>query len=78
MSSVIPESVPRPAAKILVGFVGFSVATFLLKSILSTALTLLLVACGGVYFLTRDGEGGEGETGNDTLDEARRIMDKYK
>jgi hypothetical protein len=92
---VVPESIPRPAAKVIVGFVGFSVVALVLKSILSTALTLLVVVGGGYLYLTRGGGGGgddgggggggggggsrgSGGSGSDALDDARRIMDKYK
>ena len=47
LSSIVPESVPRPAAKVIVGVAGFSVVALVLKSILSTALTLLVVVGGG-------------------------------
>lgn len=86
----MPESVPRPAAKVIVGVVGFFLIALALKSILNTALTLLVVVAGGYLYFTRGGEGGGGGgdgggsggggggSGSDALEDSRRIMEKYK
>ena len=83
LSSVVPESVPRPVANAIVGVVGFSFVALVLKSILNTALTLLFVAGGAYLYLSRGdggggGGGGGGSGGNDALEDARKIMEKYK
>lgn len=85
-TSFIPDSVPRPIAKIGVTGVLGVVALFLLKSFLSS-LFFLLSMMGLIYFafitLNKDErpKGGEGDTfttDDESLEEARRIMEKYK
>jgi len=46
-SGVVPDSVPRPAAKVLVGALGVTVVVGVFKSILSTVLLTALLAGGG-------------------------------
>mmetsp|Transcript_20029 Transcript_20029/g.47731 ORF Transcript_20029/g.47731 Transcript_20029/m.47731 type:complete len:176 (-) Transcript_20029:51-578(-) len=81
----VPSSVPRPAAKAAVVVVGFLFAFSLLQKLLSTVITLGVLAAAGYFFYTSSGIGGSGSAGEDidasedeSLDEARRIMDKYK
>lgn len=84
-SSLVPGSVPRPVARIGVTFVAVSVALFLLKSVISTAL-FVLAMMGLIYFgflVMNPKEGSrvnEGDTNpsDDPAEEARRIMEKYK
>ncbi|XP_076932217.1 uncharacterized protein LOC143597664 [Bidens hawaiensis] len=91
-TSLVPESVPRPIARISVAVVGGAVALFFLKSFLSTAF-FFLATLGLIYSafiaLNKDegptGGGGNSTTASttassdeETLEEARRIMKKYK
>ncbi|XP_073136299.1 uncharacterized protein [Henckelia pumila] len=83
-TNMVPESIPRPIARISVTVVMAAVALFLLKSFLSTAF-FVLAMMGLSYFifiaLNKDEgpRGGGGTTSVDTsLEEARRIMEKYK
>ncbi|KAL2470633.1 hypothetical protein Adt_38769 [Abeliophyllum distichum] len=85
-TSLVPDAIPRPIARISVSVVAVTLALFVLKSFLSTAFFVLAVM-GLSYFtfiaLNKDegpkGGGGEGTTSvEDSLEEARRIMDKYK
>ncbi|KAK9160099.1 hypothetical protein Syun_006440 [Stephania yunnanensis] len=81
---LVPDSVPRPIARISVAGVAVLVSLFLLKSILSTAFFIFTIV-GLVFFSFLTGNCYEGshesvcdsET-QDTLEEARRIMEKYK
>ena len=91
----MPESVPRPAAKLAVGAVAVTLVSFFVKSLVNTLLLLALLA-GGVYFLAGkqldklEKSAGDDDdddifggpvresTGNQALDDAQRIMDKYK
>ncbi|XP_057818078.1 uncharacterized protein LOC131031070 isoform X2 [Cryptomeria japonica] len=85
-SKLVPESVPRPVARVGVAIGGFVVFSFVLKSVLSTAFFILAVI-GVIYlafiYLNKD-EGPrrsieeEDGTIDESLEEARRIMDKYK
>ncbi|XP_022159605.1 uncharacterized protein LOC111025970 [Momordica charantia] len=88
-TGLVPDSVPRPIARISVAIVASTIALFLLKSVLSTAL-FVLAMMGAIYFvfiaLNKD-EGPRGGGGSpsssttsteETLEEARRIMEKYK
>ncbi|XP_047310976.1 uncharacterized protein LOC124914464 [Impatiens glandulifera] len=87
-TNLVPNSVPRPIARISVAVVAGTLALFVFKSILSTAF-FTLAMMGLIYFtyiaLNKD-EGGGGPKGggkrpqstDDALDEAKRIMDKYK
>ncbi|KAI3760233.1 hypothetical protein L1987_50626 [Smallanthus sonchifolius] len=92
-TSLVPESVPRPIARISVAVVGATVALFLLKSFLSTAF-FFLATMGLIYSAFIALNKDEGPTGDrssssttasttassdeETLEEARRIMEKYK
>ncbi|KZV16917.1 hypothetical protein F511_36745 [Dorcoceras hygrometricum] len=83
-TDMVPESIPRPIARISVTVVMAAVTLFLLKSFLSTAF-FVLAMMGLSYFifiaLNKDEgpKGGGGTTSVDTsLEEARRIMEKYK
>ncbi|CAN6218295.1 unnamed protein product [Urochloa humidicola] len=86
-SNLVPGSVPRPISRIGVTFAAVSVALFLLKSVVSTAL-FVLAMMGLIYlgFLamnpkeassSRMDETG-GNPSEDPVEEARRIMEKYK
>ncbi|KAF8035509.1 hypothetical protein BT93_C1514 [Corymbia citriodora subsp. variegata] len=90
-TNLVPDAVPRPVARISVTFLGLSVALFVLKSFLSTAF-FVLATMGLIYFtflaLNKDNGpkgGGDGPKGgggappmDDPLEEARKIMEKYK
>lgn len=83
-TNLVPDSIPRPIARISVTVVGVTLALFVLKSFLSTAFFVLAVM-GLSYFtflaLNKDEgpKGGDGTTSTeDSLEEARRIMEKYK
>ncbi|KAG0616941.1 hypothetical protein M758_5G153700 [Ceratodon purpureus] len=90
-TDLVPDTIPRGVARIIVGIVGAAVVTYALRALFSTALFVL--AIGGFSYLayiyvSKDkdsgsgggGGGGSGSSRNtdDSLDEARRIMDKYK
>ncbi|KAA8550658.1 hypothetical protein F0562_002342 [Nyssa sinensis] len=83
-TNLVPDSVPRPVARISVTIVAITLAIFVLKSFLSTVF-FVLAMMGVIYFTfiaLNKGEGprGGGDTGSteDSLEEARRIMEKYK
>ncbi|EXC24154.1 hypothetical protein L484_015169 [Morus notabilis] len=90
-TNLVPGSIPRPIARISVTVAALAVSLFVLKSFLSTAF-FVLATMGLVYFtfiaLYKDeGPRGGGDTKftkdtptstEDALEEARRIMEKYK
>ncbi|PWA81527.1 hypothetical protein CTI12_AA183340 [Artemisia annua] len=90
-TTLVPESIPRPIARISVAVIGSTVLLFLLKSFLSAAF-FVLATMGLIYLafiaLNKDeGPTGGSDTTNttgtttsteDSLEEARRIMEKYK
>ncbi|KAL7151713.1 hypothetical protein ABFS83_04G049900 [Erythranthe nasuta] len=84
-TNLVPETIPRPIARISVTIVAVSVALFALKSFLSTVFFALAVM-GLSYFtfiaLNKDEGpkvgGGTSTSVEDSLEEARKIMDKYK
>ncbi|MCD9559659.1 hypothetical protein HAX54_017796 [Datura stramonium] len=83
-TNMVPDAIPRPIARIVVTVVGAAFALFALKSFLSTAF-FVLAMMGVIYFgfiaLNKDdGPKGGGGTPSvdDSLEEARRIMEKYK
>ncbi|KAJ6339011.1 hypothetical protein OIU76_008471 [Salix suchowensis] len=82
-TNLVPDSVPRPIARVAVTVAVFVVSLFLLKSFLSTAF-FALATMGLVYFtfiaLNKDQgpKGGSGANLEDPEEEARRIMEKYK
>ncbi|KAF3793476.1 hypothetical protein EJ110_NYTH03617, partial [Nymphaea thermarum] len=89
----VPDSVPRPVARVGVGGLALMVTLFVLKSFISTAF-FVLAMMGFIYFVflavnkgdgssgggTGGGGGGGGgeQSTDDALEEARRIMEKYK
>lgn len=88
-TDLVPATIPRGVARIIVGVVGAAVLTYALRALFSTALFVL--AIGGFSYLAYiyvnkdkdSGSGGGGGSGSsrstdDSLEEARRIMDKYK
>ncbi|KAK3264094.1 hypothetical protein CYMTET_27140 [Cymbomonas tetramitiformis] len=81
--AVVPDSVPRPLAKGGVVLVGALSIYVIFTTLLNAAFTLLLVGGIGVtaFTITRSNASDEDESGDDgdmSLDEARKIMDKYK
>ncbi|KAM1153030.1 hypothetical protein FF1_035530 [Malus domestica] len=89
-TNLVPNSVPRPVARVSVTIVALTLSLFVLKSFLSTAF-FVLATMGLVYFifiaLNKDEgprwSGGTTSTPkedgmDDSLEEARRIMEKYK
>ncbi|KAK9053527.1 hypothetical protein SSX86_024601 [Deinandra increscens subsp. villosa] len=92
-TTLVPESIPRPIARISVAVIGATAVLFLLKSFLSTAFfflaTMGLIYSAFIAFNKDDGpktSGGDTttttttttSTDEETLEEARRIMEKYK
>ncbi|XP_020227516.1 uncharacterized protein LOC109808788 [Cajanus cajan] len=85
-TNLVPNSVPRPIARISVTIVALSVTLFVLKAFLSTAF-FILATIGLSYFaylaFNKDrGSSGNGGTTStpmdDPVEEARKIMEKYK
>ncbi|XP_042491035.1 uncharacterized protein LOC122070872 [Macadamia integrifolia] len=87
-TNLVPDSIPKPIARVSVAGVALTISLFVLKSFLSTAF-FVLGTMGFVYFafiaMNKDegpkggGGPGGGTTGvDDSLEEARRIMEKYK
>uniref|UniRef100_A0A5B7C3I6 Transmembrane protein n=1 Tax=Davidia involucrata TaxID=16924 RepID=A0A5B7C3I6_DAVIN len=86
-TNLVPDSVPRPVARISVTIVAVTLALFVFKSFLSTVF-FVLAMMGVIYFtfiaLNKDegprggGPGGGTTSTEDSLEEARRIMEKYK
>ncbi|KAF8109203.1 hypothetical protein N665_0101s0032 [Sinapis alba] len=88
-TNLVPVSVPRPVARISVTIVVLAVSLFVLKSFLSTAF-FVLGTMGFAYFLfialNKDEapkQSGEDNISgskpmDDPLEEAKKIMDKYK
>jgi len=85
-SKLVPDSVPRPVARAGVAIGGFVVISFLLKSLLSTTLFILgivgLIYLVFIYINKDEGPRRKTKDGDppidETLEEARKIMDKYK
>lgn len=84
-SAFVPDSVPRQVAKGLVVSLGIFVAFNLIKTVFSTAVTVVLLGVVARFFVTGNSSGGEGKLKDegmgdedDPLEEARRIMSKYK
>ncbi|XP_057437006.1 uncharacterized protein LOC130729314 [Lotus japonicus] len=86
-TNLVPNSVPRPIARISVTIAALSVTLFVLKSLLSTVFFVLAIV-GLAYFaylaFNKDQEEPSGNGGttsppvDDPVEEARKIMDKYK
>ncbi|KAJ0248124.1 hypothetical protein HA466_0164800 [Hirschfeldia incana] len=90
-TNLVPVSVPRPVARISVTIAALAVSLFVLKSFLSTAF-FVLGTMGFAYFLfialnkdeaPKQRGGGDNISGSkpmddDPLEEAKKIMDKYK
>ncbi|XP_054781207.1 uncharacterized protein LOC129288587 [Prosopis cineraria] len=85
-ANLVPNSIPRPVARISVTFVALSLALFVLKSFLSTAF-FVLATMGLVYFAFLAFNKDQGRTEvrdttskpmEDPVEEARKIMEKYK
>lgn len=83
-TNLVPDAVPRPIASLLVTVVAVALSLFVLRSFLNTVVFALGVM-GFVYFiylaLNKDKgskmEGSPGST-DEAIEEAKRIMDKYK
>ncbi|CAA0823898.1 Unknown protein [Striga hermonthica] len=85
-TDLVPDAISRPIARICVSFIAATFALFVLKSFLSTAFFALAVM-GLSYFAfialnkgdgPKGGGGGGTSSVDESLEEARRIMDKYK
>ncbi|CAH8276942.1 unnamed protein product [Arabidopsis lyrata] len=88
-TNLVPVSVPRPVARISVTIAALAVSLFVVKSFLSTAF-FVLGTMGFAYFLfialNKDEapklRGDDNSSGSkpmdDPLEEAKKIMDKYK
>ncbi|XP_027351873.1 uncharacterized protein LOC113862835 [Abrus precatorius] len=85
-TNLVPNSVPRPIARISVTIVALSVTLFVLKAFLSTAF-FILATIGLVYFAYLAFNKDQGPSGNggttstpmeDPVEEAKKIMEKYK
>ncbi|CAA7023957.1 unnamed protein product [Microthlaspi erraticum] len=88
-TNLVPVSVPRPVARISVTTAALAVSLFVIKSFLSTAF-FVLGTMGFAYFLfialNKDEapkqRGQDNSSGSkpmdDPLEEAKKIMDKYK
>ncbi|KAJ7541606.1 hypothetical protein O6H91_10G067100 [Diphasiastrum complanatum] len=86
-TKLVPEVVPRPLAQAGVAIIGFVVLTTLLNSLFSTALFILAIGALSyfVYFYfnkeerpSGDSTRGDEQSTEKTLEEARKIMEKYK
>ncbi|XP_047181946.1 uncharacterized protein LOC124848339 [Vigna umbellata] len=85
-TNLVPNSVPRPIARISVTIVALSVTLFVLKAFLSTAF-FILATIGLSYFAYLAFNKDQGPRRNqettstpmdDPVEEARKIMEKYK
>ncbi|CAJ1797792.1 unnamed protein product [Sphenostylis stenocarpa] len=86
-TNLVPNSVPRPIARISVTIVALSVTLFVLKAFLSTAF-FILATIGLSYFAYLAFNKDQGPSGNggttsttpmdDPVEEAKKIMEKYK
>ncbi|CAL9088876.1 uncharacterized protein LOC135648740 [Musa acuminata AAA Group] len=84
-ANLVPDSIPRPIARIGIITVAVTIALFILKSFVSTVFFVLAVM-GLVYFVFVSLNTDELSTRSkittsneeETLEEARRIMEKYK
>lgn len=78
----VPESVPRPTAKILAGILGLAVTWWLVQKILSTVVFFAILGIGGFLFLQSQSSGNfsdrDDDDDDDAMSRARKIMDKYK
>lgn len=91
VSNMVPETVPRPAAKAGVAIVGGLLLFTLLKQVLSGVFTLVVLG-GLAYVFLIKGTGKddsidvsssskrvkEDDNDDDPLSQARNIMNKYK
>lgn len=85
-ANLVPESVPRPAAKTGVAVAGVLITFWLLQKVISGVITLALLGGVGYYFLTKSGNAAaekrassrEVDDMDDPLSEAKKIMEKYK
>ncbi|BFI34088.1 hypothetical protein MPTK2_4g20800 [Marchantia polymorpha subsp. ruderalis] len=91
-TKLVPDSVPRPVAQAGVGLAGLVVGSFVLRSLFSTVF--FIVAVGGLSYIgflyltkgegssssggTLDKGSGKPKSTDEALEEARKIMDKYK
>ncbi|KAJ0970207.1 hypothetical protein J5N97_023084 [Dioscorea zingiberensis] len=84
-TNLVPGIVPRSIARIAVTLIGGAIVLFVLKSFLSTVF-FVLAMMGLIYFsfmAMNSGEvsrkpGSTTSSEDETLEEARRIMEKYK
>lgn len=80
LAKLIPESVPRPVAKTAVTVTLLGGGFLAFKAMFSAIFSFVLIVAVGITLLALGGGGdaGDDEGGDDALDEARKIMDKYK
>lgn len=89
VASWVPESVPRPVAKGGVAVVGGLVIWTILTKIVSTVVTLVVLGAAGYFFFLKSSSssssssskepGGDSAVSlDDPVEEAKRIMGKYK
>lgn len=85
-TDLVPASVPRPVATAGVAVVGLLVASTILRSLFGTLIFFVVIGGLGyaafVYLTQTGGDSGGGGSGSgkglNPIDEARKIMDKYK
>eukprot|EP00850_Spirogloea_muscicola_P001993 SM000007S20953 [mRNA] locus=s7:1096424:1097504:+ [translate_table: standard] len=93
VTKLVPASIPRPIATAGVAVVGLFLISSILRTVFSTFFFIALLGGAGylgfLYFTqgsgngtddsdSSSGDGGSGSGSGNALDEARRIMDKYK
>eukprot|EP00850_Spirogloea_muscicola_P002961 SM000011S19139 [mRNA] locus=s11:1009983:1011043:- [translate_table: standard] len=90
-TKLVPASIPRPIATAGVAVVGLFLVSSILRTVFSTFFFIALLGGAGylgfLYFTqgsgnsTEDSDSSSGDGGSgsgNALDDARRIMDKYK
>eukprot|EP00898_Chlorokybus_atmophyticus_P004278 jgi/Chlat1/4851/Chrsp31S04881 len=87
-TNLVPEAVPRPVAKAGVALVGVSIVWSILQSVVQSIITLTVLGGLGYFAYQNFGPGFGGSNSSfggktpaeerEALEEARRIMDKYK
>ncbi|GJP44943.1 hypothetical protein CLOM_g4341 [Closterium sp. NIES-68] len=80
-TKLVPATIPRPVAKAGVGLLSLAILLSLVQTVFNTFVSLLFLGgLGylGFQYLSKDGNKSSGSSSDDPLDEARRILDKYK
>lgn len=84
-TDLVPATIPRPVAKAGVGLLSLAILLSLVQSIFSTFISLLFL--GGMGYLAfnyisksdkSSSSSSASGSSDDPIDEARKIMDKYK